>query len=65
MFNIDVPFHVDARGRTALTGDSDHLSDLLELLLFTHQGERVNRPDFGGGCLQLPLGSTAWSLRRR
>jgi phage baseplate assembly protein W len=55
VLNIDVPFHVDSRGRTALTSDSDHLSDMLKLLLFTHPGERVNRPDFGGGCLQLPF----------
>ena len=62
MLNIDVPFHVDSRGRTALTSDRDHLSDLLKLLLFTHPGERVNRPDFGGGCLQLPFNLNSLEL---
>src|SRR4051812_29013688 len=49
MLNIDVPFHVDGRGRTALTDHHRHFCDLLELLLFTSPGERVNRPEFGGG----------------
>jgi uncharacterized protein len=35
------------RGRTATTGLEDHVRDLLEQLLFTRLGERVNRPDFG------------------
>jgi uncharacterized protein len=54
MTNVDFPFHFDQRGRTAepLTYD-DHVRDLLEQLLFTSPGERVNRPDFGSGLLQL------------
>lgn len=51
--NIDFPFHFDSRGRTATTGDADHIRDLIEQLLFTSPGERVNRPDFGSGLLQL------------
>ena len=51
--NIDYPLHFDARGRTAPTGDGDHLRDLIEEFLFTNPGERVNRPDFGAGLLQL------------
>ena len=51
--NIDHPFQFDARGRTAATGDDDHLRDMIEQLLFTNPGERVNRPDFGSGLLQL------------
>jgi phage baseplate assembly protein W len=51
--NIDYPFHFDARGRTAATDDDDHVRDLLEQLLFTSPGERVNRPDFGTGVQQL------------
>jgi hypothetical protein len=62
MLNLDVPFHVDSRGRTALTSDRDHLSDLLKLLLFTQPGERVNRPDFGGGCLGLPFSPNSVEL---
>ena len=51
--NIDFPFHFDGRGRTASTGDDDHIRDMIEQLLFTNPGERVNRPDFGSGLLQL------------
>lgn len=50
---IDFPFHFDGRGRTALAGDDDHIRDMLEQLLFTNPGERVNRPDFGSGLMQL------------
>ena len=49
--NIDYPFHLDALGRTAQTTDADHVRDMIEQLLFTRQGERVNRPDFGSGLL--------------
>jgi phage baseplate assembly protein W len=51
--NIDFPFHTDNRGRTGETGDDDHVRDLIEQVLFTTPGERVNRPDFGSGLLQL------------
>lgn len=51
--NIDFPFHFDTRGRTADCTDAKHVRDLLEQLLFTNPGERVNRPDFGSGLQQL------------
>jgi uncharacterized protein len=51
--NIDFPLHFDGRGRTASTDDDDHIRDMMEQLLFTNPGERVNRPDFGSGLLQL------------
>ncbi len=51
--NIDFPFHFDSRGRTAVTDDDDHIRDMIEQLLFTNPGERVNRPDFGSGLLQM------------
>jgi len=50
---FDFPFHFDSRGRTANTGQADHIRDMLELLLLTEPGERVNRPDFGSGLMQL------------
>lgn len=50
---IDYPYHIDGRGRTAETTESGHVRDLIEQLLFTTPGERVNRPDFGSGLLQL------------
>ena len=51
--NIDFPFHFDNLGRTAATSNDDHIRDMIEQLLFTNPGERVNRPDFGSGLLQL------------
>jgi phage baseplate assembly protein W len=53
MIQIDFPFHFDGRGRTALTDYDDHIRDMIEQFLFTNPGERVNRPDFGSGLLQL------------
>jgi len=51
--NIDYPFHFDDKGRTAATTDNDHIRDMIEQLLFTSPGERVNRPDFGSGLMQM------------
>lgn len=50
---IDYPYHFDQRKRTALTSEDDHVRDLIEQVLFTSPGERVNRPTFGTGLLQL------------
>ena len=49
--NIDFPYHFEGLGRTASTDDDDHIRDMIEQLLFTTPGERVNRPDFGSGLL--------------
>ncbi len=51
--HIDYPYHFDDRGRTAQAGDDDHIRDLIEQVLFTTPGERVNRPTFGSGLMQL------------
>ena len=51
--DIDFPFHFDGRGRTSATDRDDHVRDMIEQLIFTNAGERVNRPDFGSGLLQL------------
>ncbi len=50
---VDFPYHLDGRGRTAGAGADDHLRDLIEQVLFTAPGERVMRPDFGSGLLGL------------
>ncbi|WP_116132698.1 GPW/gp25 family protein [Tropicimonas sp. IMCC34043] len=44
---LDYPFGFDPRGRSRLTGAGDHVRDLIEQVLFTAPGERLNRPDFG------------------
>jgi len=53
MTRIDYPFHFDKKGRTAETEYEDHIRDLIEQVLFTSPGERVNRPTFGSGLMQL------------
>lgn len=60
--NIDFPFHFDAHGRTATTDDNDHICDMVEELLFTNPGERVNRPDFGSGLLQMVFAPNSTEL---
>ena len=51
--NVDFPYQFDSRGRTAETTGDGHIRDMIEQLLFTSPGERVNRPDFGSGLLKL------------
>jgi uncharacterized protein len=49
----DFPLHFDGRGYTAQTSEQIHIRHLIEQVLFTSPGERVNRPSFGSGLLQL------------
>jgi len=51
--NWAYPYQFDGRGRTATTDDATHIRDMIEQLLFTAPGERVNQPDFGSGLLQM------------
>lgn len=53
MTEVDYPYGVDKLGRTAGTTDEEHVRDLIEQVLFTTPGERVNRPTFGSGLLSL------------
>ncbi len=53
MMQVDYPYQFDGRGRTAITTQDDHIRDLIEQVLFTSPGERVNRPTFGSGLLRL------------
>jgi phage baseplate assembly protein W len=50
---IGFPYGIDARGHTAGADDDAHIRDLVEQVLFTAPGERVNRPTFGSGLLDL------------
>jgi phage baseplate assembly protein W len=45
--NIAYPFHLASDGLVAAAADPDHVEQMIEQLLFTQPGERVNRPDFG------------------
>ncbi|GHA89682.1 MULTISPECIES: GPW/gp25 family protein [Streptomyces] len=51
--DLAFPFRSDRRGRTAHAPYDEHVRDLVEQLLFTSPGERLMRPDFGCGLLDL------------
>ena len=52
--DIAFPYQLGPQGATATTASADdHIAQLLEQLLFTRRGERVNHPDFGCGLLDL------------
>jgi phage baseplate assembly protein W len=51
--NIGFPYAIAADGRTATDTVEMHVRNMIEQLLLTNPGERVNRPDFGGGAFQL------------
>lgn len=51
--NIGFPFRIDERRRSASASMDDHIRQLVEQLVFTSPGERVNRPSFGAGLQQL------------
>ncbi len=57
--NLDFPYQVGAQGRTATADDDDHVRDMIEQVLFTSAGERVNRPDFGCGLLRFVFEPTS------
>ena len=51
--NVDFPFGFNGLGQTRACSEDEHLRDLIEQVLFTTPGERVNRPTFGSGLMQL------------
>lgn len=53
---IKFPYSIDGRGRTAGAEDESHIRDMIEQVLFTAPGERVNRPTFGCNLMSLVFG---------
>ena len=48
------PFHIDkAHKQVASTTYDEHIRQMIEQLIFTSPGERVNRPTFGSSLMQL------------
>jgi uncharacterized protein len=60
--NLSFPYQFDGRGRTQQASMCDYLNQLVEQVLFTSPGERVNLPDFGSGLLQLPFAPNSVEL---
>lgn len=48
-FHLALPLALDGRGQTGLADEERYLKGLIEQVLFTRPGERVNRPDYGSG----------------
>jgi phage baseplate assembly protein W len=57
MMAIEFPFHLHRRGADTPADDQRVVRDMIEQVLLTTAGERVNRPDFGCGLLQLTFGT--------
>jgi phage baseplate assembly protein W len=51
--NVQYPYGFDSSGRTAQADLADHISQMIEQILLTSPGERVNLPTFGCGVNQL------------
>jgi phage baseplate assembly protein W len=51
--NFPYPYIFDGKGRTASPDHPQHVRQMIEQVLFTNPGERLNRPDFGSGLLGL------------
>lgn len=59
--NINFPYQFDGRGRT-LDPLNNYVAQLVEQVLFTSPGERVNLPDFGSGLLQLAFAPNSMEM---
>lgn len=59
---IAYPLRLDARGRTALAEDETYVKGLVEQVLLTAPGERLNRPEFGSGAHRLVFAPSGDSL---
>lgn len=59
--NVNFPYQFDGRGRT-LDPMQDYVRQMVEQVLFTSPGERVNMPDFGSGLLQLPFAPNSMEM---
>ncbi len=62
MTEFGFPYRISSEGRTAGATREQHVRSLIELVLFTGQGERVNRPEFGAGLRQLVFAENAPEL---
>jgi len=51
--HIAYPLRITQEGLVATAHTKQHIEQLIEQLLFTTPGERVNRPDFGTAISQL------------
>src|SRR5580704_16863879 len=60
--NLNFPLGFDGSGRTSQAAPQDYVRQLIEQVLFTSPGERVNLPDFGSGLLQLTFAPNSMEM---
>src|ERR1700721_4829102 len=60
--NLGFPYQFDGRGRPQEAAIQDYVRQMVEQVLFTSPGERVNLPDFGSGLLQLPFAPNSMEM---
>lgn len=60
--NVRYPYQADSRGRTAEADEQAYIRGLIEQVLFTSPGERVMRPDFGSGVMQMVFAPNSGEL---
>lgn len=51
--NMSFPYRLATSGMTSTSNEEAHIRELIEAILFTQPGDRVNRPTFGAGAAQL------------
>ncbi len=56
MLYLAFPLQIGLDGLPASTGYAEHVRQMIEELLFTNPGERLNRPRLGVGLLRLVFG---------
>lgn len=59
MSGFAFPYRIDANGMTATADHEAQVRGMIEMVLFTRRGERVNRPDFGAGVHDLIFSGNA------
>jgi len=53
------PYRVSPAGTTAQAGREAQIRDMIEQVLFTRRGERLNRPEFGAGLHEMVFSENA------
>lgn len=57
------PYGITASGRTRLATHDEHIRQLIALVLLTTPGDRVNRPTFGAGLMQIVFAPASTGLQ--
>ncbi len=63
MTNVHYPYRVDGHGGTSGADPALHIRHLIEQVLFTRPGSRLNHPDFGCGLDDLVFAEYGEALR--